>query len=182
MIRVFSYRPEFFNQNGDQGNLEALSYFTGKPIQHTDFESADFVLFGDASRAAMREFAEELKSFVPALQGRLDHGKPTLLVGSCFEFFAPMLSGMPEITRSERVSDFIRVNVAGMDVFGYRNTTVANPLVFVSGGFVGTVFFGPILAKNPELLEMVGKELGFVVKVDASERSWIQGIKQTIFD
>ena len=182
MIRVFSFRPEYFNQNGDQGNLEALSHFTGQTLEQSDFDSADFVLFGDASRAAMREFSEQLHGFVPGLQKRLDSGKPTLLVGSCYELFAPMLSGMPEFVFAERRSEFSETTVADIEIFGYRNTEVSTPEVFVNGGFVGTVYFGPVFAKNPELLGIVVKQLGFEVSVSQEERRWLQEIRSTISD
>ena len=55
--------PEHFNNNGDQGNIEALSLeLKAAKVEHAaidKIEEADFVLFGDAGRAAMSHYAHE---------------------------------------------------------------------------------------------------------------------------
>jgi hypothetical protein len=149
MIKVFSYRPEYFNNNGDQGNLEALAHFTKSEISMCGIEEAEFVLFGDASRAAMREFEPELEALVKTLDARLKAGKPTLLVGSCYEFFASRIEGIPSLKLGDRVSEFRGATSSGITVKGYRNSEVVSQDLFISGHFVATTLFGPVLAKNP---------------------------------
>ena len=174
MIKVFSFRPEFFNNNGDQGNLEALSHFTRAELVSAEIEKADVVLFGDASRAAMREFENEMQSHVGVIEARLASGAPTLLIGSSFEYFASRVKGMPTLSYGERASEFRTVEAVGLRLRGYRNTELVSPDVFVSGNFVGTTLFGPVLAKNPTLLERFAKALGLEVQMSAEQRFWIE--------
>lgn len=173
MIRVFSFLPEFFNNNGDQGNLEALAHFLNEKLEPAEIQDAEFVLFGDASRAPIREFEKDLRELVPALQLRLDKGLPTLLVGSSFEFLAPLLVGMPKIQYGERVSEFRQASDSGLTAKGYRNSEVVSGDLVIRGAFVGTTLFGPILAKNIELLELIAERLGKKVRVSTREREWI---------
>lgn len=173
MIRVFSFRPEYFNNNGDQGNLEALSHFTNQTVELVELEKADFALFGDGSRAAIREFTSELEGLVPELQKRLDTGAPTLLVGSAYEFFAPRLSGLPVLKYGKRVSEFRDVSAGSIDVKGYRNTEVIDEDLYVSGHFIATMMYGPVLAKNIGLLDHVAKGLSLEINVSESQQSWI---------
>ena len=173
MIKVFSFRPEYFNNNGDQGNLEALSHFTNQTVELVELETADFALIGDGSRAAIREFTSELEAMVPALQQRLDAGKPTLLVGSAYEFFAPRLSGMPVLKYGKRVSEFREASAGSISVKGYRNTEVIDADLFISGHFVATTMYGPVLAKNIELLKHMAIGLSLEVNVSERQRSWI---------
>ena len=174
MTSVFSFRPEYFNNNGDQGNIEALEHFTGSKFTTTAITGADFVLFGDASRAAMREFREELETFVSPLETRLNEGSPTLLVGSSYEFFADLIKDIPDLQFGDRVSEFRSAMSSGFEVKGYRNSEVQGSDLFVSGMFIGTTLFGPVLAKNPVLSEAVAKSLGLDLAISAEERNWIE--------
>ena len=174
MTSVFSFRPEYFNNNGDQGNIEALEHFTGSKFTTAEIVGADFVLFGDASRAAMREFHEELETFVSPLEKRLKEGSPTLLVGSSYEFFASRIKSIPNLKFGDRVSEFRTANSSGFEVKGYRNSEVLDIDLFISGMFIGTTLFGPVLAKNLDLAEAVAKTLGLDVSISAEERNWIE--------
>ena len=173
MTSVFTFRPEFFNNNGDQGNIEALEHFTGTKFDSSGIEGADFVLFGDASRAAMREFRDELEAFVAPLETRLREGLPTLLVGSSYEFFAPRIEAIPDLSYGDRVSEFRTVMSSGFEVSGYRNSEIVDRDLFISGMFVGTTLFGPVLAKNPALAEAFAKKLGLELSISPEERNWI---------
>lgn len=164
MITLASFRPEFFNQNGDQANLEVLGMqlmWRGIEceVAHQNFDSADFLLIGDASRAAIREFGAELELLIPTLSKRLESGLPTLLVGSAHEYFAGKVVGLPALVRSARASEFREVSRSGLKAFGYRNSEVIEDLV-VSGAFVSTTLFGPVLAKSPDLLNLILSRLG----------------------
>lgn len=176
MIKVFSFRPEFFNQNGDQGNLEALASYTNSELESSSIKEADFVLFGDASRAAMREFQSELIGYLPDLQSRFDQGLPTLIVGSCFELLAPKLAGASAFSYGRRTSEFRRVIDDGVEVFGYRNSEVTSPDLLVKGAFVGTTLFGPVVAKNLGIAQMFADALGKQINLSDSQREWISKI------
>lgn len=173
MIKVFSFHPEFFNNNGDQGNLEALAHFTKTSVEFKPLAEAEFVLFGDASRAAMRHFAAELEAMVPQLEYRLAEQLPTLLVGSCFEHFSNRINGLPTPLHGDRVSEFRTATSDGLEVRGYRNSTLTSPDLFVQGAFVATTLFGPVLAKNPGLLQRVADALKLKVEISESEQQWI---------
>ncbi len=164
MITLSTFMPEYFNNNGDQGNIEILERqlswrglaFTTSSSQ---FDSADFLLVGDASRAAMRHFETELTEMVLVLQSRLSQGSPTLLVGSAFEFFCARVPGLPALGSVARASEFRSVREGEVEGFGYRNSQSDRDL-FVSGAFIGTTLFGPVLAKSPELLALVLESMG----------------------
>lgn len=164
MISLASFKPEYFNANGDQGNIEVISkqlYWRGLDFQagSSDFSTANFLLVGDGSRAAMKEFEPALTDLVPLLQGRLQAGAPTLLVGSAHEYFAGKLDGFAAHKTVKRASEFREATTEGLTGFGYRNTTVVQDL-FVSGAFISTSLFGPVLAKSPELLKLILAGLG----------------------
>ena len=168
MIRIASFRPEFFDNNGDQGNIEALVAeltAVGAAFEISeDCVGADFLLIGDSSIAAHEHFEAELSALLPELKLRLTAGKPTLLVGRSWEYFAPLLGVI--LTHGERISKFVQLRVSEHEVIGYHNSTVIEPRFFVSGAFMGTTLFGPLLAKNPSLLKLLGNSLG--VKFDSA--------------
>jgi CobQ-like glutamine amidotransferase family enzyme len=169
MITLASYRPEFFNQNGDQGNIEVLGMqlmWRGIECQvaSRDFDEADFFMVGDASRAAMREFSDDLELLVPMLSQRFAAGLPTLLVGSAHEFFAGKVDGLPTLKLADRKSEFREVRHSDLSAFGYRNSESVEDLV-VSGAFISTTLFGPVLAKSPDLLDLILGRLGVTEKL-----------------
>ena len=173
MIKLASFRPEYFDNNGDQANLSVLiAHLTAVSV---DFEvtqelvGSDFLLVGDSSIAAHNHFQAELMTLVPELKMRLMAGKPTLLVGRSYEFFAPLLG--IELTHGERESKFVKIRVAHHEVVGYHNSAVLEPRFFISGAFVGTTLFGPVLAKNPSVLGAIGQALGAEFKGEFFERS-----------
>ena len=174
MIKVFSFRPEFFNNNGDQGNLEAIRHFLNVEIEFSAIDEADFVLIGDASRAAMREFDKELLALTPALQERLDKGLPTLVIGSSYEFYSELLAGTPRLSYGARASEFRTAKFAELTVRGYRNSEVVDQDLFVSGAFVMTTLFGPVLAKNPQLLQLMARNFGCEANFSPLELEWIE--------
>ena len=149
--------PEHFNNNGDQGNIEVLSIeLKATKVEHAvvdKIEKADFVLFGDASRAAMGHYESELEGYRPLIRERFSKGLATLLVGSGYEFFANDL-GL-ELRQVARKSEF----VSG-EYFGYRNTEYDLDPVTRNGLFVATSLYGPFLAKNPGYLSELLMGLG----------------------
>lgn len=173
MIKLSSFRPDFFDNNGDQGNLEVLAaHLAAVGVPHElsqDMSESDFLLIGDSSIAAGNHFKDDLLALVPDLKLRLLSGKPTLIVGRSYEFLAPLLG--IELSQGERVSKFVRVSSKGHEAIGYHNSTVEEPKFFISGAFIGTTLFGPILAKNPSLLVAVAKGLGVELTGEFFERS-----------
>lgn len=169
MITLGTFRPEFFNNNGDQGNLEVLQAqlaWRGVDCRKVDqnLGASDFLLIGDASRAAMRHFERELLGLSSIVEERLTLGAPTLIVGSAFEFFAGKVAGLPTLRQVARASEFRTARSGSLEAFGYRNSE-ADLDLFVSGGFIATTLFGPVLAKSPDLLELILDQCGVAAKL-----------------
>lgn len=162
MIRLASFRPRFFDNNGDQGNITVIAAHLrsqGLVFEiNEDITGSDFALVGDCSIAVLDEFRDELLALVPVLKLRLTAGLPTLLVGRSYEFLAEHLG--IDLISGARESNFVSVQVLGHQVIGYHNSPVTEPRVFVSGAFIATTLFGPLLAKNPSLLELTLRSLG----------------------
>ena len=184
MITLSTFRPDYFNQNGDQANLEVLGMqllWRGLECQVLDApqQSADFLLIGDASRAAMRHFEAELLQLIPLITERLNDGLPTLLVGSAHEFFAGRVEGLPALAKTARASEFREVKASGLTAFGYRNSEAVEDL-FISGAFVSTTLFGPVLAKSPELLEMMLTRIGASEPLPEDIKQELEGLVSEI--
>lgn len=180
MITISSFEPELFNRNADQGNMLVLR----KQLQWRGIEvedlgqfdaEADFVLIGDAFNAVMKQYRSQLLDLVPTLQARLDLGRPTLLVGSSYEFFLDAVTGLPSAKRSERVSEFRAAEHSGLKAFGYRNTDLDSNDLFVKGAFIGTTLYGPVLAKSPDLLKVVLDGLGVKEGLDDAMANRLAG-------
>jgi CobQ-like glutamine amidotransferase family enzyme len=162
MIKLASFKPEFFDNNGDQGNIAVLATHLsaiGQAFELSgDCNESDFLMIGDSSIAVHEHYQRELSELLPELKLRLLAGKPTLLVGRSWEYFAPLLG--VELSQGSRESKFVQLKVANHEVIGYHNSTVVEPRFFISGAFIGTTLFGPLLAKNPSVLKLLGSSLG----------------------
>jgi len=173
VIRLASFRPDYFDNNGDQGNISVLgSQFEALniPFEITqECIGSDFLLIGDSSIAAHAHFENELLELLPEIKARHQAGKATLLVGRSFEFYAPHLG--IEVKTAERESKFVKLRSSEHEVFGYHNSTVMEPRFYISGGFIGTTLFGPLLAKNPSVLKRIASSLGVELKGDFFEES-----------
>jgi hypothetical protein len=168
--------PEHFNNNGDQGNIEVLSIeLKAAKVEHAaidKIEKADFVLFGDASRAAMRHYESELEGLSPASsRAFFKRVLATLLVGSSYEFFAKDL-GL-ELRQVARKSEFVNG-----EYFGYRNTEYDLEPVTRNGLFVATSLYGPFLAKNPGYLSELLIGLGANPELKPERLMWIEKIRE----
>jgi len=166
MITLASFKPEFFDNNGDQGNLVAITaQLSAQNVDFevsTDYRGSDFLLVGDCSIAVLNHFDTDLTELFKEIQMRYLAGKPTLLVGRSYEYFAPRLG--ISLSQGERESKFITLRVEDQEVFGYHNSTVLAPRLQISGSFIGTTLFGPLLAKNPQLLKLLCGSLGVELK------------------
>jgi CobQ-like glutamine amidotransferase family enzyme len=184
MIKLATFMPEYFNNNGDQGNIEVLAkQLEWRGVQHsvtsTDFADSDFLLVGDGSRAVMREFESELASITDLLQERLSTGRPTLLVGSSHEFFCSRLPGLPDLKTLSRISEFREVTFGSQTAFGYRNTDKDIDL-FTEKAFISTTLFGPLLAKNQNLLDLVLSAMGVSAHLPEAHQSMLNKVLEVI--
>ena len=162
MIKLSSFKPEYFDNNGDQGNMAVITaQLTALNIQFettSDYQGSDFLLVGDCSIAVLGHFDSELTDLLAELKMRYLAGKPTLLVGRTYEYFAPLLG--IDLKHGDRESKFVSLKVMDQEVFGYHNSTVLEPRLKITGSFIGTTLFGPLLAKNPMVLKMLLSSLG----------------------
>lgn len=164
-VKLVSFAAEHFNNNGDQGNIDVLKFHLEKSgvaveeFGQSQAESADFLLVGDCSRAALRFYKPGLDALVPALLARLEAGNPTLIVGTSYEYLSSQI-GLGDPMKVSRVSDFASVMHQGMQIVGYSNSDTDLPLVQTRGNFIATKFYGPVLALNPELLQRILQALG----------------------
>ena len=173
MIRIYSFEPRYFDNNGDQGNIEVIERLLraqGVEVERTaSVEFADFVLLGDCSIAVLEKFKFQLQELLPALRSRLATGSPTLIVGRTYEYLAPLLG--ISLNVGERTSAFLEVQTDFGLLWGYHNSEVLEPRVFSKGLFMGTTLFGPLLAKNPELTSAVCKGFGIELSSTVYERA-----------
>lgn len=184
MIKLATFMPTYFNNNGDQGNIEVLSkQLEWRGVQYsvtsTELQDSDFLLVGDGSRAVMREFESELSAITELVAERLRTGKATLLVGSTHEFFCSRLPGLPELQEAPRVSEHREVSSSDLRVFGYRNNEIDNDF-FIEQSFISTSLFGPILAKNENLLNIVMNSMGVTTELPAVHQSRLVPVLQGV--
>lgn len=184
-ISVMTFQAEHFNNNGDQGNLELIEKLAARQrcsVTHlgpSQIANADFVLIGDASRAAIRFYEPGLRNLSEGLALRRQNGRPTLLVGSSYEFFAKDL-GLAEPNPVKRQSDFVVTEFAGEKVVGYQNSDNDLPVLQVEGSFIATKLYGPVLAINPNLLERISSGLGLEAKLPQDWLIQIEKIREKI--
>jgi len=184
MIKLATFMPEYFNNNGDQGNIEVLvKQLEWRGIDcsvtSTDLSKADFLLVGDGSRAVMREFESDLSGLEDLVASRLREGKATLLVGSSHEYFCSKLPELPDLKTLSRVSEFREVTSGIHKAFGYRNTDKDVDL-FIKGAFFSTSFYGPLLAKNQNLLDLVLSSMGVSGNLPSELQSSLDAVLQAI--
>ena len=184
MIKLATFMPTYFNNNGDQGNIEVLAKqleWRGIPcsVTSTELKDSDFLLVGDGSRAVMREFKSELAAITDFVAERLSSGKATLLVGSAHEFFCTRLPGLPELKGAPRVSEHREVSSGDLRVFGYRNNEIDNDF-FIEEAFISTSLFGPILAKNENLLNIVLTSMGVTSELPPVHQSRLAAVLQGV--
>lgn len=188
MIRLGVLFPENLNLNGDYGNLEVVARqleWRGMASEivavgtHAELTSGlDFLLVGHGSSAAWASIHEEFRGLLDPLKALLAAGMPGLSVSTGFEYMVrgSVFEGLNVNSLSSRTSKFVVEQDVKGEVLGYLNTDVDLPIIHRESNFIGTMLHGPILAKNPTLLEEVllkissnaGVELA---PVDASEKA-----------
>jgi CobQ-like glutamine amidotransferase family enzyme len=183
VTRYFSFHKEYFDNNGDQGNLSVLKFFLSQQSvsfdQVIELAAADFVLVGDASRAVLREYGRGLLELAPVLEARHAAGLPTLLIGSSYEFLASQVEWLKTPRRGPVVSEFrTLVTEESGPVLGYRNSSLLDLDYVRSGDFIATTLFGPILAKNPALLDQMLLACGGTgADWEPRMRNWVESIR-----
>ena len=162
MIKLATIFPNQLNLNGDQGNLLALrKYLTaagfeveiGSLNQQTSSGDAHFVLFGHGSLAAMQSIDGVLK----AMDWRKLMQIPGLAVGSGFEYLSRESFVSQKIVLGDRESEFQVATLGALQALGYRNTDSGLPNLAVNDQWICSMLHGPILAKNPLLLDRAAK-------------------------
>jgi CobQ-like glutamine amidotransferase family enzyme len=167
MIRLGVLFPKHLNLNGDFGNIEVLARqleWRGHDVQIVEVlepaqfsEQLDFVLVGHGSEAAWSDISEEFQLLAPQLQELISNGVPVLAVSTGFErsILAGVVKAAVPTSLPERVSKFSVVNDGEIDLLGYVNVDTNLPEFYRSGSFIGTALHGPMLSKNPKLLDQV---------------------------
>jgi lipid II isoglutaminyl synthase (glutamine-hydrolysing) len=183
-MRLVSYDAGHFNTNGDQGNLEILSaelrwrsidFEVVSSTAPQDFEGADLVLFGGASRAVIEHHSQQLTTLLPVLRERVRELAPSIFIGSSFDFFAGPLFNLraKPITRS---SDYYLAEDGQRSVVGYLNTETDLPPLTVEGRQIGSLLTGPLLLKNRWLLNDVLRWLGVTSSLPDEKERAIQAL------
>lgn len=157
--------PGHLNLNGDYGNLQVIAKqleWRAMPYEIVQVESEaalasnlDFILVGHGSNAAWQSIRDQLASMGATLCSLIASGTPGLCVSSGFEELVN-LSVLPDLTIKalpERVSRFVVETDGALEVLGYLNTDVDLPNLHREQQFVCTMLHGPVLAKNPGLLD-----------------------------
>jgi hypothetical protein len=82
---------------------------------------------------------------------------PGMAVGSGFEYLS-RISIVPQMIQpGERESAFQVANLGNLEVLGYRNTDSGLPNLAMNEQWISTMLHGPVLAKNPKLLDRAAK-------------------------
>jgi CobQ-like glutamine amidotransferase family enzyme len=89
------------------------------------------------------------------------------------------LPGLPELKKTRRVSEHREVSSGDLSVFGYRNNEIDVDF-FIEQAFISTSLFGPILAKNQNLLDVVLKSMGATSELPAVYQSRLAPVLQGV--
>jgi lipid II isoglutaminyl synthase (glutamine-hydrolysing) len=162
MINLFTLFPSQLNLDGDQGNLLALKKYlvaAGFDVSVRMLtpdvrpEERHFVLFGHGSLAAM----ESIDGSLGSLDWSGMFASPGLAVGSAFEYLSRKLIVGQVMATGERQSSFEVEAFGNLTVLGYRNTDSGLPNLALNGQWICTMLHGPVLAKNPILLDRAAR-------------------------
>ena len=165
MIRIGVMFPKHLNLNGDLGNAEVIAKqleWRGLATEIVAVEtvadlskSLHFILVGHGSSAAWAAINTLVRSMAPAVRELVGSGTPGLAISTGFEKLIEH-GALRELAVSklpERISKFHVQNDGNSEILGYLNTDVDLPILHREGNWISTLLHGPILAKNPKLLE-----------------------------
>ena len=188
MIRLGVLFPQHLNLNGDLGNAEVIAkqlewrglasvVITVETV--ADLSNAfDFILVGHGSTAAWAAIESRLRSMAPSLRKLIGSGTPGLAISTGFEKLLEhdVLGDLAVSKLPERISKFQVHGDGDSEVLGYLNTDVDLPILHREGNLIATLIHGPVLAKNPDLLQEVlskiAKHAGVALPgIQASEKA-----------
>lgn len=164
MIRLGALFPNHLNLNGDLGNVSVIQKQLAwrgieseiVPIQSLAQlgQSLDFLFIGHGSIAAWADIEAEFGAMLPEIEKLINSGLAGMAVSTGFERLVGgnLFPGLRFDQLSERVSKFELLVDGENEVLGYRNTDVSLPLIERHKSFIGCMLHGPVLAKNPQLL------------------------------
>lgn len=166
-LRLGAWQPKYFNQNGELANIKVLITwlaFCGIRAEFVplltprDSAEVDFVLVGDAGRAAIRNFNPEL--LIVAERVLESESKPTaLFLGKAFESVSAQAFGL-DLAAASRVSEFSEFDSEYGKVRGYLNSRLEPVGLVRFERLWGSSLHGPILASSPGLRLEILKRLG----------------------
>lgn len=185
MIRIGTFFPDRLNLNGDQGNLLALQkYLTlagySVSVESTgaanSYDGFHFLLLGHGSLAANTSLQVQLSAVD---FDQLIFKVPGLAIGSGFEYLSAKECTKSKVARGERESEFSIGILGSISALGYRNTDSGLPNLELNGNWICSMLHGPLLAKNPQLLDRAAKAtvsaagLAWPKKAPAQLAAWV---------
>jgi CobQ-like glutamine amidotransferase family enzyme len=124
--------------------------------QPMDLEAFDFLLLGLGSNDAWAEVLRIDPELISKIGLLARDGKAVLAINSGYGHLVQEFDPT-DLKHGEHVSEFQLVD----DVVGYVNSDLDLPAIQTFGNTVLTLFHGPVLAKNPELADMIIKQAGW---------------------
>jgi CobQ-like glutamine amidotransferase family enzyme len=165
-IRIGAFHHAELNLNGDLQNLLVLTKrlnargfpcevveLNGSTFEKELAHGLDFAFIGHGSEAAWASIDAADANFESALLAVADAGVPLLGVSSGFERMIRVGLTDFELKRVDRRSEFAPFDWNGTEIIGYVNSELDVPLFYQKGNIYGTLFHGPLLAKNPDLAD-----------------------------
>jgi lipid II isoglutaminyl synthase (glutamine-hydrolysing) len=181
MIRLAALFPEHLNLNGDQGNLEVIrkqlawrgiasEVVSVSSILDLD-ESFALIFIGHGSVAAWQDLEDRFAGLSARVRELAESGTRVLAVSTGFEAAIKHKICVDVVANRmpNRVSKFEVIEESGSEVLGYVNTDKDLPALHRCGTFIGTTLHGPVLVKNPELLEEILRGLADFAGLSLSE-------------
>ena len=178
MIRIGCLFPEHLNLNGDYGNVEVISkQLTWRGLDSvvlpvttpSDLENGfDFIFAGHGSMAAWSAINGAFSVIEPTLAELFANGLPGLAISTGYERLvaAGIFGGALNSHGQHRLSKFAVESDLNGEVLGYINTESTLPVIRRERNLVGTMFHGPILAKNTNWLDELMSKIATHAGVD----------------
>lgn len=186
MIRIATLFADHLNLNGDQANLSVLKQLlehcaVSVEIVNVTSEhqlaklDANLVFIGHGSQAAHSAINGELAQLVKSAKAS---GRFLFFVGSGVEFAVEnKFATGQQIVRAERESKFDIGELGELKVLGYRNTDSSLPNLWLEENSLFCMLHGPVLAKNPKLLNWLAKQIT-EFEITETAKAWLEKVNQ----